>query len=191
MKTQDDKHIIKQVQKGDVAIYAVLVDKYKHMVFTLAMQIVKNEADAEEVAQDAFFKAYKALANFEGRSSFSTWIYSIAYREAISKLRKRRNKETSYDHEYDSHQNNTTIDKENEKLEQDDRTRFLKMALARMKGEEATILTLFYFEEKKVAEIAKITELTVSNVKVILHRGRQNLLAELKSLLNQEVTSLL
>lgn len=191
MKNQDDKHIIKQVQKGDVAIYAVLVDKYKHMVFTLAMQIVKNEADAEEVAQDAFFKAYKAIGNFEGRSSFSTWIYSIAYREAISKLRKRRDKEINFENEYENPKYNTANEKEDQGLEQDDRSRYLKMALARLKGEEATILTLYYFEEKKVAEIAKITELTVSNVKVILHRGRQNLLAELKSLLNKEVTSLL
>lgn len=191
MKTQDEKHIIKQVQKGDVALYAVLVDKYKHMVFTLAMQIVKSEADAEEVAQDAFYKAYKSLGNFEGRSSFSTWIYRIAYREAISKLRKRHNKETHYEHEHENPKYNTADDKENQPLEQEDRSRYLKMALTRMKGEEATILTLFYYEEKKVAEIAEITGLTVSNVKVILHRGRQNLLDELKSLLNQEVTSLL
>ncbi|MFO8000609.1 MAG: sigma-70 family RNA polymerase sigma factor, partial [Marinilabilia sp.] len=85
----DDKHIIKQVKQGDVAMYSVLIDKYRHMVFTLAMQMVKNEADAEEVAQDAFFKAFKALDKFEGRSSFSTWIYRIAYHEAISKLRKK------------------------------------------------------------------------------------------------------
>ena len=191
MKKQDDKHIIKQVQKGDVALYAVLVDKYKHMVFTLAMQIVKNEADAEEVAQDAFYKAYKSLGNFEGRSSFSTWVYRIAYHEAISKLRKRRDKEISFDNEYEQPGYNTQVDKENQQLEQDDRSRYLKMALARLKGEEATILTLFYFDEKKVAEIAKITELSVSNVKVILHRGRQNLLNELKNLLNQEVSTLL
>ena len=191
MKNQDDKHIIKQVQKGDVALYAVLVDKYKHMVFTLAMQIVKNEADAEEVAQDAFFKAYKSLGNFEGRSSFSTWIYRIAYRESISKLRKRRDKEINFENESENPKYNPASDKEDQQLEEDDRSRYLKMALARLKSEEATILTLYYFEEKKVAEIAKITELTVSNVKVILHRGRQNLLSELKSSLNQEVTSLL
>jgi len=191
LKKQDDKHIIKQVQKGDVALYAVLVDKYKHMVFTLAMQIVKNEADAEEVAQDAFYKAYKSLGNFEGRSSFSTWVYRIAYHEAISKLRKRRDKEISFDNEYEQPGYNTQIDKENQQLEQDDRSRYLKMALAKLKGEEATILTLFYFDEKKVAEIAKITELSVSNVKVILHRGRQNLLNELKTLLNKEVSTLL
>ena len=174
-----------------MALYAVLVDKYKHMVFTLAMQIVKNEADAEEVAQDAFYKAYKSLGNFEGRSSFSTWVYRIAYHEAISKLRKRRDKEISFDNEYEQPGYNTQIDKENQQLEQDDRSRYLKMALAKLKGEEATILTLFYFDEKKVAEIAKITELSVSNVKVILHRGRQNLLNELKTLLNKEVSTLL
>ncbi|MFO8002456.1 MAG: sigma-70 family RNA polymerase sigma factor, partial [Marinilabilia sp.] len=167
--------------------------KYRHMVFTLAMQMVKNEADAEEVAQDAFFKAFKALDKFEGRSSFSTWIYRIAYHEAISKLRKKRNQEVRYDHEPEGaiHKESTANPPEVDKLEDGDRSRFLKLALARMKGEEASILTLFYFEEKKVEEIAKITGLTASNVKVKLHRGRQNLLTELKILLNKEVTSLL
>ena len=191
MKNQDDKHIIKQIQKGDVALFASLIDKYKHMVFTLSMQIVKNEADAEEVAQDAFFKAYKNISHFEGRSSFSTWIYRIAYHEAISKIRKKQVKETSYDQENNTPKHNNLIEHEHQDLENDDRSRFLKLALSKMKGEEATILTLFYYEDKKVDEIAKITGLTSSNVKVKLHRGRQNLLTELRSLLDREVNSLL
>jgi RNA polymerase sigma-70 factor (ECF subfamily) len=191
LKNQDDKHIIKQIQKGDVALFASLIDKYKHMVFTLSMQIVKNEADAEEVAQDAFFKAYKNISHFEGRSSFSTWIYRIAYHEAISKIRKKQVKETSYDQENNTPKHNNLIEHEHQDLEKDDRSRFLKLALSKMKGEEATILTLFYYEDKKVDEIAKITGLTSSNVKVKLHRGRQNLLTELRSLLDREVNSLL
>ena len=60
MVTQKEKQIIKQVKKGDVAAYSVLIDKYRHMVFTLALQLLRNESDAEEVAQDAFLKAYQA-----------------------------------------------------------------------------------------------------------------------------------
>ena len=188
----DDKYIIKQVRKGDIAAYSMLIDRYKHMVFTLALQLMKNEADAEEVAQDAFLKAYRALDGFEGRSAFSTWIYSITYHEAISKLRKSRGKETRYDDNPEYVNENHTIDEfPPDLLEADDRKNFLKLALSRIKEEETTVLTLFYFEEMKIEEIADITGLTASNVKIKLYRGRQNLLKELRVILKMETNSLL
>lgn len=192
MATKDDKHIIRQIKKGDVAAYSVLIDRYRHMVFTLAMQLLKNEADAEEVAQDAFLKAYRGLDKFEGRSSFSTWIYRIAYHQAISKLRKLKHREVAYEDEYKIYEESDVAEELGKDiLEIQDRARFLQMALDKIKGEEATILTLFYFEELKTEEIAKITGLSVSNVKVRLHRGRQSLLKELKIALKKETTSLL
>lgn len=192
MATKDDKHIIKEIKKGDVAAYSVLIDRYRHMVFTLAMQLLKNESDAEEVAQDVFLKAYRGLDKFEGRSSFSTWIYRIAYHQAISKLRTLKHREVPYEDEYNSNEESEfTKELGVDILETQDRARFLKMALDKIKGEEATVLTLFYFEELKTEEIAKITGLSVSNVKVRLHRGRQSLLKELKITLKKETTSLL
>jgi RNA polymerase sigma factor (sigma-70 family) len=187
MTMPEDKHIIKQVKKGDIAAYAVLVDKYRHMVYTLALQLLKNEADAEEVAQDAFLKAFKALGSFEGRSAFSTWIYRITYHQAISKIRKQRNNIINYNEYGETKQRETATDL----LEAKDKTIYLKLALSRIKGEEATVLTLFYFEELKVDEISEITGMSVSNVKVRLHRGRQNLLNELKKVLKTEISSLL
>lgn len=191
MATGEDKHIIKKIKKGDVGAYSLLIDKYRHMVFTLALQILKNEADAEEVAQDSFFKAYKALNTFEGRSSFSTWIYRITYHQAISKLRKGRSKEIS--HDFDAAGANQYPENEslNEILEAQDRSKYLKEALGNIKSDESGILTLFYYEEKKVDEIAEITGLSPANVKVKLFRGRQNLLKALQSSLKKEADSLI
>ena len=188
MTTADEKHIIKKIKRGDVGAYSLLIEKYRRMVYTLALQLLKNEADAEEVAQDAFFKAYKSLNSFEGRSAFSTWIYRITYHEAISKLRKNKNHETSYDtiplqYAEDENLSNT--------LEARDRSKFLKEALNKIKEDEATVLTLFYYEEKKVEEIAEITGLTISNVKVQLFRGRKSLLRELQTTLKKEADTLI
>ncbi|PWD99065.1 RNA polymerase sigma factor [Marinilabilia rubra] len=192
MAAKEDKHIIKQIKNGDVAAYSVLIERYRHMVFTLALQLLKNEADAEEVAQDAFLKAYRALDKFEGRSSFSTWIYKITYFQAISKLRKSKKKEVGYDEDFNGYEKSQfTEDLGTDLLEAQDRSRFLKIALGKIKGEEATVLTLFYFEDLKTEEIAEITGMSVSNVKVRLHRGRQNLLKELKVALKKEAASLL
>jgi RNA polymerase sigma-70 factor (ECF subfamily) len=192
MVKEDDKHIIKQVRKGDVAAYSMLIEKYRHMVFTLALQLTKNEADAEEVAQDAFLKAFRALDSFEGRSAFSTWIYRITYHQAISKMRGNKRKQTDYDEDTFSNDDNLAVGNlSSEILESEDRTRYLKEALARLKGEESTVLTLYYFEEFKVDEISEITGLSESNVKVKLLRGRRNLLRELKAILKSEAGSLL
>ena len=83
--SDSDKKIIGQVIKGDVSAYALLVNKYQSMAFTLALSITKNREDAEEVAQDAFVKAYNNLNTFKGKSKFSTWLYQIIYRTALSK----------------------------------------------------------------------------------------------------------
>ncbi len=191
MKLPDDKHILNQVRKGDVSAFSILIDRYRHMVYTLAFQLLKNREDAEEVAQDAFFKAYKGLSKFEGRSSFSTWIYRITYHEAISRLRKQKQEQVSLGEEQISNRSFSFDEQEFEGLASDERRHFLNEALALIKSEEAAVLTLFYFDEMSVDEIAEVTGLSVSNVKVKLHRGRHSLLAQLRILLKGEVNSLL
>jgi RNA polymerase sigma-70 factor (ECF subfamily) len=76
--------------EGDSSAYAAIVDKHKEMVFTIAVKIVRNQQDAEEVAQDVFVKAFHALATFKGDAKFSTWLYRIAYNTAISATRRKK-----------------------------------------------------------------------------------------------------
>ncbi|MBT8318690.1 MAG: RNA polymerase sigma factor, partial [Gramella sp.] len=92
MGTFPDEYYVQQILEGNIQVYSVLIDRYKHMVFTLAKKMLKNNEDAEEVAQDAFLKAYKGLANFKGDSKFSTWLYRITYHRSLdySKRNKRQ-----------------------------------------------------------------------------------------------------
>ena len=78
MNTKPDEYYIKQTLSGNVNAFAILVERYKNMVYTLSIKIVKNKEEAEEISQDAFVKAYKSLKNFKGESKFSTWVYKIA-----------------------------------------------------------------------------------------------------------------
>lgn len=191
MNTRDDKYIISQIRKGDVSAFSVLIDRHRPMVFTLAFQLLKNREDAEEVAQDAFFKAYRNLNAFEERSSFATWIYRIAYNQAISKLRSRKEEMMRIDEGSKAGEkfafNSETLDG----LEAGDRQRYLTAALNGIKSDEAAMLTLFYFKELSIEEIAEVTGLSKSNVKVKLHRGRKSLLEELQNLLKEEANTLL
>ena len=91
---KQDKDYIERVLGGDVNAFTYLVDEYKGMVYTIALRMLKNSEDAEELAQDIFVKAFNSLKNFKFESKFSTWLYRITYNGAISRLRKNRLKYT-------------------------------------------------------------------------------------------------
>src|SRR5688500_5845045 len=96
---QNDNEIISKVLGGDQQAYAILVDRYQNYVFTLSLRFTKNREDAEEVSQDIFIKAYRALADFKGNSKFSTWLYTIVNNTCISFLRKKKLQSHSLDTE--------------------------------------------------------------------------------------------
>ena len=96
MSTISDQHYIDKVLQGETNCFAVLVDRYKDMIFTLALKMIKNREEAEEVAQDTFIKAYNSLSKFKGDSKFSTWIYKVAYNTCLDRLKKNKKKTTIY-----------------------------------------------------------------------------------------------
>jgi len=89
MESKHDQVYIDRILNGEVNAYTFLINKYKDMVYTIASKITRNHEDAEEVAQDTFMKAFQKLDTFKGDSKFSTWLYSIVYRTAISRIRKK------------------------------------------------------------------------------------------------------
>ena len=90
MSAISDQHYIDKILQGETNSFAVLVDHYKDMIFTLALKMVKNREEAEEVAQDTFIKIYSSLNKFKGDSKFSTWIYKIAYNTCLDRLKKNK-----------------------------------------------------------------------------------------------------
>ncbi|MCW5900613.1 MAG: sigma-70 family RNA polymerase sigma factor [Flavobacteriales bacterium] len=177
--------IIARILQGDAHAYGELVRKYQHMVFTVCHRVLRNDQDAEEATQDSFVKAYQHLAGFGGNAKFSTWLYSIAYRTAISHGRRR--KETGALEDLPHH---PASDGGNEGHRTELR-RVLDDALARLVPEDASILSFFYLEELSVEEIVTVTGLGASNVKVKLHRARKKLLEVLEKELGAEARELL
>ncbi|MEM9300430.1 MAG: sigma-70 family RNA polymerase sigma factor, partial [Bacteroidota bacterium] len=86
----NDDIIIDRILDGDESQYKILIDKYKVYAFTLAMNVLGNREDAEEVAQDSFIKAFKNLKKFNREAKFSTWFYRIVTNTAITRTRKSR-----------------------------------------------------------------------------------------------------
>src|SRR5215216_5376652 len=94
-----DMDVIARVLSSDTQAYSILVGRYRNFVFTLVLRYIKSREDAEEVAQDIFIKAYRALADFKGNSKFSTWLYTIVTTTCISFLRKKKLEVQSLDNE--------------------------------------------------------------------------------------------
>ena len=88
--TTNDQHYINLILNGDASAFSILVDRYKDLVFSLTIKMLKNREEAEEVSQDTFIKAYKSLPKFKGDSKFSTWIYKIAYNSCLDRLKKNK-----------------------------------------------------------------------------------------------------
>jgi len=178
--------LIARTLGGDPRAYAEVVRTYQHMVYTVCHRVLRNTEDAEEATQDTFVKAYQNLAGFSGGAKFSTWLYSIAFRTAISHGRKRRPDSLSVD-ELAHHPSAEREDG----MQQADVRHYLNKALGMLSEEDASVLSFFYLEELSVEEIVTVTGLSASNVKVKLHRGRKKLLDELNSELKGEAHTLL
>lgn len=190
MDSLSDEYYIERVLQGDHSSYATLVERHKDMVFTIANRMLKNREDAEEVAQDTFMKAYRSLRKFRKESKFSTWLYRIVYNLSVSQLRKNKEQISSIDDE----EKNIDIEDTHNKMEQleaADRNHYINHAIANLKHDHKTIITLYYQDELSVDEISRIIQLTHSNVKVKLHRARLKLYEELNRMLKHELNSLL
>ena len=191
MEYKEDGHYIRKVLGGETNAYTFLVDKYKSMAFSLALRMLKNREDAEEVAQDAFVKAYQSLAQFRGGARFSTWLYRIVYTTAISKMRRSSREVYSIDDEQVKEKESAEISDAYYQLKESERKKFLDIALEKLDPDENFLVILYYYEEKELEEIARITERTKNNVKVKIFRARQKMMGMLKKYLKEELIELL
>jgi RNA polymerase sigma-70 factor (ECF subfamily) len=187
----NDNELISQVLTGNQQAYAVLVGRYQNYVFTLALRFTKNREDAEEVSQDIFIKAYKALADFRGASKFSTWLYTIVNTTCISFLRKKKLQLHSLDNEKvfeiaDSQDSGMHANQ----IEQKSKVGMVNNAIKMLSADDAEVITLFYKGEQSLDEIARILGIEANTAKVRLHRARTRLKEKMETHFAQEVRDL-
>ena len=187
-----DIELIQQTLAGNQSAYADLVKRHQRFVFTLALRFAKGREDAEEIAQDCFIKAYRALATFNGHAKFTTWLYSIVYTTSMTFLRKKRLDTDSIDEGdnylqieaqpsgYDTHN-----------VENKSRSFYLDQAIGQLLPDDAAIITLFYKGEQSLEEIGQSLGMEANTVKVKLFRARQRLKEKLERNLKGEVKELI
>ena len=185
--TTNDQVYIEAILKGDTNAFTVLVDRYKDLVYTLSLRMMKHTEEAEEAAQDTFIKAYKSLNKFKGDSKFSTWIYRVAYNTCLDRLKKNKRQQYTVEiNEYTEHQVKT-LDNALDQIEAKEKEQTIQDCLALLPSEDSFLLTLYYFEELSLEEIGKIVSLKPNNVKVKLFRSRKKLATILKRRLDNDI----
>lgn len=175
MQQQGEQELIRRIVNGETDLYAILARRYGRVVYTLVSRVVGCPEDAEELAQDVFLKAFRNLHRFDGRSSFPTWLFRIAYNAAISETRRRKREWACIDQARLANLPDSDADRIEDREGKKEYLDALARAVGELEPEERALVTLFYYEEYSVSECAGITGMTESNVKVRLHRIRKKL----------------
>jgi RNA polymerase sigma factor (sigma-70 family) len=182
----NEHQLIESIKNGETKAFSILVDRYKDLVYTLSLRMLKNKEEAEEVAQDTFIKVYKSLDKFKGDSKLSTWIYRVAYNACLDTIK--RNKKRINDVAIDEISFNKLdyIDNALENLIKQERSQLIKECIDKLPEDSSALLTLFYFEEFSLEEISKIVNIETNTVKVKLFRARKKLTIILESYLQPQ-----
>lgn len=166
-----DEDLLERMRLDDVAAYRALVERHIDRAFAVAMRIVKNQADAEDVTQDAFVKAWLNRAQWDsGRAKFSTWLYRVIVNRSIDKQRLVKTEwlDDVPEPAADLADAVTVIHRQRVYGRLED-------ALQRLPPQQKVALVLSYYQDMSNAEVAEVMGVTVGAVESLLKRGRKRL----------------
>ena len=160
----NEKEILERIARGETELFAHIAEHYAQAVYTLVVRIVGNVEDAEELTQDVLMRVFEHLPYFNFKCAFSTWLYRIAYNQAISFARRKR----LLHYPIDDNRLRSVTDNEVEQMEatanNERQIEALTRAIALLDAEERALITLFYYEERTVAECAEIMSQNENNI---------------------------
>ena len=182
----DDSLIISRIKKGDSAQYSVLVNKYQNMIFRTCMGFLHQREDAEDVTQEVFVKAFRAISDFKGDASFSTWIYRIAVNEALTLLRRRQRERMIHrlgswvgfakENEMFGVERMAHAESDPESLMiKDEQTRWVNRVIDELPERQRIAFTLSQYGDLSQGEVAQTMGLSEGAVESLLQRAKQNI----------------
>jgi RNA polymerase sigma-70 factor (ECF subfamily) len=179
LSVRDEAQMIASILDGDTEQYHDLIRPYERSVYRIALSFMKNESDAEDVAQEAFLKAFRNLAKFRGQAKFSTWLISIALNEARGRLRRQsasRTESLDATSEEGGHVSPALLrdwrEIPSEALERKEVREMLKEAISGLSTIYREVVMLRDVEQLSIEETAAALTISTASVKVRLHRAR-------------------
>lgn len=183
---ENDAELVKSVLSGNTNDFRKLLEKYQYAAERWAFHHVKNLADAENIAQEAFVEAYFRLDVLHDPNRFGSWLHSIVNNTAVSWFRRRRSTVSfeEIDSIYSSgglfeHYSRYDVPTPVDLLEQQERERQLQLSISALPHTYQSVIIMFYFDDRSYRDIAACLNISVSAVKSTLHRARQQLRKEM------------
>jgi RNA polymerase sigma-70 factor, ECF subfamily len=188
-----DQLLVERVQQGDKAAFDILVGKYQHKIVKLVGRYVRDQDEAQDVAQDAFIKAYRALASFRGESAFYTWLYRIAINTAKNQLASNKRRAEDFDldlqdpDQYEIHGRLRDGDTPEGLALTEEIRETVNQAIEALPEDLRTAIVLREIEGLSYEEIAVAMECPVGTVRSRIFRAREAIDKRLKPLLDDRV----
>lgn len=176
---ETDLQLVRLVQQGKKQAFDMLVKKYQYKVIGIAQRYVSNPDDAQDIAQEAFIKTYRALADFRGESAFYTWLYRITVNTAMNYVTSSANKVKSVDvdmpeiESYDGSERLHDIANPENIMEGEDAKRLIKKALDSLSDDLRQAICLREIEEMSYEDIAVVMNCPVGTVRSRIFRARE------------------
>ena len=188
MNIEEDEEIIEKCLSGDTESYKFLVLKYQARVINTCYKYTKNIIDAEDVAQEVFFKAYQNLANFKFDSKFYSWIYRIAVNTSLNYINskeKRKEKETISD-ESCLNNESLSVDNPTEYYKFSELVDKIQPIINNLPDDLKKLIELYEIKDYTYEQISKELSIPIGTVRSRLHRARNMLISEFKATYNDE-----
>ncbi len=176
------------LRSGNHKAFGQFIDKYKETVFLCCRRLGLREDEIEDVASETFLAAYNGLGRYSGRAGLGTWLWSIAYRQAVNYLRKNR-RQWQLEAEPEKLIAGSREKGPAEAIQDKETGKIIWEAVEQLPRLWAMAIILFYREEKSIADIAKIMQMSKNTVKTNLFRGRERLKQILAAALGEDNVS--
>jgi RNA polymerase sigma-70 factor (ECF subfamily) len=176
-----DEHVVAQVLAGDIGKFEIIMRRYNQRLYRTARAILRDDAQAEDVLQDTYVRAYEHLRQFEGRAKFSTWLTRIAVNESLARLRQRNrfDEETYMAEDAGDRMDHFTspVASPEQQAFGTEMRHLIEEAVEKLPENYRLVFMLRHVEDLSTAETAEVLAIEEDNVKVRLHRAR-NLLQQ-------------
>jgi RNA polymerase sigma-70 factor (ECF subfamily) len=182
----EDRTLVANVLAGDIQAFRLLIKQHERLVGHMIGRLVKKNEECEELCQDVFLKVHEKLGEFSFQSKLSTWIATIAYRQAINHLRRKKMQysdipeEESFTKQFIEEENPESV------LEEQDLDLFVQKLMDELPPQYKIVLTLYHVEGMSYPEICQVTNMPEGTVKNYLFRARNLLKEKVKKYLGKE-----
>jgi RNA polymerase sigma-70 factor (ECF subfamily) len=180
-----DSQLVQRARQGDMQAYTHLIERHQQFVYNLALRCLSLPADAEDISQEAFLRAWQALPHFQQKSSFRTWLYRIVVNLCYNRAPQLKRQLAECD-EHELLEQHATPDDVGQAVEEAELRGWLQRQLELLSAHEKLLLSLRYQQELDYQEIAEIIQMPLGTVKVHLFRVKQKLKRNAQTWMNEQ-----